>query len=75
MGDTYIIAKDINTGWYFDGNTFTATKQQAIRLAPNVTPLDFIYNWSQHDIEVEDTDLRFPAKASNLKLPAKALNV
>jgi hypothetical protein len=58
----YKTAKDINTGWYFDGNAFTATPQQAIRLAPNVTNIDFHYNWSHHDVVVEELDEPFVAR-------------
>lgn len=57
--DFYVIAKDAQTGWYFDGNKFTATQQQAVHLAPSVTPTDFNYNWSHHDVIVERTDKEF----------------
>ena len=58
----YVIAKHADTGWYFDGNKFTATQQQAVQLAPSVTPVDFKYNWSHHDVLIESTDREFVSR-------------
>lgn len=58
----YKVAKDSNTQWYFDGSGFTATQQQAVLLAPNVTITDFKLNWGHHDVEVENACIPYIAR-------------
>lgn len=56
MSNTYRIVKDISTGKYFDGSSFSASKEQALHFPPHITEMYFEYSYDHVDVVVEDTD-------------------
>ena len=65
MNNTYKIAKDLDTGKYFDGSKFTATREHAFYFPPHITTVDFKYNFEHVAVVIEETDKKMRWETNN----------